>query len=156
MDTKALLAFSLISIGITLPAAAEPLRTRSGQSVQVALSGHRERGVGLRPGSHGWSLTLADSAAGVAEVHDVTAGAGNAKWLVSVVDASLRFDPARFVAGHAYRVELKRGTLSLGSALVYLFPPPRGRATSHVTFRTDEEPAGEGDEGLTPLPKSAL
>ncbi len=136
-------------LAVAAPALSAPLAARNGSSVNVSVAGKRERGIGLRAQASGWRLELRGAAAGTAEVVDVTQGALGSKWMVQVEDGALVFDAARFVAGHAYRVELK----SSGSSLIYLYPPA-ARKSQNVVFADSETPAA--DDGIAITPKSAL
>ena len=100
-------------------AMASPLKVRNGATVRVALQGKREAGVGLKMRSGGWQLELASLPEGaVADVFDVTEGATASKWTIQVDDGALFLDQESFLAGHAYRVIVRRGAESLGATLV--------------------------------------
>ena len=134
-------------------AVASPLKIHNGSSVRVALQGKREAGVGLRPHAGGWRLELTATPGAVADVFDVTEGVSGSKWTVAVDDGAVFFDEETFVAGHAYRVLVRRGAESLGVTLVYLYPP--SVASRHkVTF--DDADAGKGDDGPTIAKKPTL
>ena len=128
-------------------------RARNGETVRVALTsdgGRHERAVGLRHVPNGWRLELADAEpVASAQIHDVTSGVTPSKWVVGIERNQLVLDESRFVAGHAYRVELPSGSL-----LVYLYPPPAGARRSHVSF--DETPSDTGEDGIAITPQSAL
>ncbi len=151
--TTVALAAMLVGVGA---AQAAPLRVRNGSSVRVALAGKREMGQGIRPRAHGWELQLSSAApaGAVAEVLDVTEGAAAAaKWTVEVADGAVFLDDERFVAGHAYRVLVRHGAESLGTALVYLYPPAVA-ARHRVTF--DDADATGGDDGIAITKKPTL
>ncbi len=135
-------------------ASASPLKVRNGSTVRVALQGKRESGVGLRPRSGGWQLELAPLAGAVADVFDVTDGATSSKWTVPVEEGVVFLDEETFVAGHAYRVLVRRGAESLGATLVYLYPPSVAQRHK-VTFDDAETNAGSGD-GPTVVKKPTL
>jgi hypothetical protein len=143
-------------LGLTLlafggVATAAPLKVRNGSSVRVAVHGKREAGVGLRAQKGGWRLDLAPTAEAVADVLDVTEGF-NATWTVDqTAGGGLFLDSERFIAGHAYRVTLRKGTEALGSTLVYLYPPT-GPAKSRVTFDDDATSGGDGDIAISKKP----
>jgi hypothetical protein len=139
----------------TSGAIAAPLRARNATSVRVAVDGRRERAFGVRGAAHGWRLELLGARAAVAEIHDVTPGAQPGKWLVPLDDDAVVFDDARFVAGHAYRVELRRGVESVGSALVYLYPP-RAQKSARVQFDDSEAASSDGDDEIAITPKPSL
>ena len=147
---------SLIILGLLVSSAAfaAPLRAKNGHTIRLALGDRRERGIALKSTEGRWRLLLREPhGALAAEVVDVTRGAEGDKWLVEVVGGTLVFDAARFVADHAYRVELRRGPRSLGSTVVYL-TPPRAAKQRALSFEAVDE-AAESDEIAT-LPKSAL
>jgi hypothetical protein len=135
------LALLVVTVG---PAAASPLKVRNGSTVRVAVHGKREAGVGLKAQKKGWRLELAATADEVADVLDVTDGANNTRWTVEVLDGALFFDSDRFIAGHAYRINLRKGTEAVGSTLIYLYPP-QSSAKSRVTF--DDEAVNGGANG---------
>ncbi len=135
-------------------ATASPLKIRNGSTVRVALAGKREAGVGLRPRSGGWQLELAAAPGAVADLFDVTEGATASKWTVQVDDGVVFLDQETFIAGHAYRVLVRRGAESLGSTLVYLYPPSVA-ARHKVTF-DDAEAKGDGGDGPTLVKKPTL
>jgi len=135
-------------------AVAAPLKIRNGSSVRVALHGKREAGVGLRAGRGGWRLELAAATTDVADVVDVTDGANGARWTVDVADGALMLDEERFVAGHAYRVTMRRGTEALGSTLVYLYAP--SVASRHKVTFEEEETAGGGAGDIAIVKKPTL
>ncbi|HWE27688.1 MAG TPA: hypothetical protein VHB97_06775 [Polyangia bacterium] len=135
-------------------ASASPLKIRNGSTVRVALAGKREAGVGLKMRSGGWQLELAPLPGAVADVLDVTEGAAVSKWTVPVENGVVLLDQQTFVAGHAYRVVVRRGSESLGSTLVYLYPP--SMATRHKVTFDDAEAAGGGDDGPTIVKKPTL
>jgi hypothetical protein len=146
---------STLALTILLAASsahASPLRAKNGHTIRLVLGGQRASGIGLKPAAGTWRLELARTDADSAEVVDVTSGAPASKWKVDVVDAALRFDRERFVADHAYRVELQRAGRAVGSALVYLYPAPRA-GKQELTF-SDGDDAGDGEIATTP--KSAL
>lgn len=135
-------------------ATASPLKIRNGSTVRVALAGKREAGVGLRPRSGGWQLELATPPGAVADLFDVTEGATASKWTVQVDDGVVFLDQETFIAGHAYRVIVRRGAEALGSTLVYLYPP--SVASRHkVTFDDADTTGGAGD-GPTLVKKPTL
>jgi hypothetical protein len=134
-------------------AVASPLKIHNGSTVRVALQGKREAGVGLRPHAGGWRLELTATPGAVADVFDVTEGVSSSKWTVAVDDGAVFFDEETFVAGHAYRVLVRRGSESLGAALVYLYPP--SVASRHkVTF--DDADGDQSTEGPTIAKKPTL
>lgn len=147
------LAAMLLCAGV---AEAAPLKVRNGASVRVALAGKREMGVGLRPHGHGWELLLSSQlpVGAVADVFDVTEGAAGAKWTVEVSDGALFLDDETFIAGHAYRVVVRRGSESLGSALVYLYPPTV--ASHHKVTFDDVDTSAAPSDGIAIAKKPTL
>jgi hypothetical protein len=149
----------LLSLAASSAVAAPQLRARNGQSVRLTLAGQHERGIGLRPVAGSWKLLLAGSdGADAAEVVDVTAGAPATKWMVAVENGAIVFDGRRFVADHAYRVQLRRGLQPLSEAIIYLYPAHVG-AKQKVGFSDDEARTNAGnsdDDGIAVTPKSSL
>jgi len=139
----------ILSLLIAAPAVASPLHSKNGEAINVRVAGKRARGIGLRAQSSGWRLELGGGARASASLFDVTDGVSPTKWVVPVVDGALALDAERFVAGHAYRVELRGGD----ATIIYLYPPKQSRA-SHVDLSDDESPAS--DDGIAITPKSAL
>jgi hypothetical protein len=151
---------ALVSIAAAGSAEARTLRLQGGSTVRVVLSGKSERGVGLRALDGGrWRLQLPDAVEGdEAVLVDVTEGAVGTKWVLAVDGGVLVLDGTRFVPGHAYRVELKRGG---GSALVYLYPPRPTKGRDRVVFDEDRPaprvaPALDDNDGIAITPKPAL
>src|SRR5258708_2373018 len=104
------------------------LRIKNGHSLTVALGKTREAATGIRPEKKIWTLELDASLVGAdADLRDVTPNVAGARWSVPVETEHLVLDATRFLAGHVYRLELRRERLLLGSALVYLYPPPAER-----------------------------
>ncbi|HEY1586481.1 MAG TPA: hypothetical protein VGH63_12390, partial [Polyangia bacterium] len=136
-------------------AMASPLKIRNGSTVRVALQGKREPGVGLRVRNGGWQLELSPVQTGaVADLFDVTDGATASKWTVQVEDGVIFLDQETFVAGHAYRVLVRRGSESLGAALVYLYPSSVATRTK-VTFG-DSDATGDSSDAPATIKKPAL
>ena len=136
-------------------ATASPLKIRNGSTVRVALQGKREPGVGLRPRAGGWQLELAPLAGtAVADLFDVTEGASAAKWTVEVDDGVVFLDQETFIAGHAYRVIVRRGAEAVGTTLVYLYPPTASMRHK-VTFDDGDTASNSGD-GPAVVKKPAL
>jgi hypothetical protein len=135
-------------------ATASPFKIRNGSTVRVALQGKREAGVGLRPRSGGWQLELAPVPGAVADVFDVTEGASASKWTVQVEDGVIFFDQETFMPGHAYRVLVRHGAESLGTTLVYLYPP--SVATRHKVTFDDADSMGSASDGPTLIKKPTL
>ena len=138
---------------------AAPLKLQGGSTVRVAVHGKREVGVGLKMpkrSDHGWRLALgAANGADVADAVDVTDGANEARWTLSVRDGALFFDDDRFVAGHAYRLVVRRGLEERGTALVYLYPPAMA-SKSEVSFDDEGATAGGSDDEIAISKKPTL
>lgn len=136
-------------------ATASPLKIRNGSTVRVALQGKREAGVGLRMHGGGWQLELAPLTGAVADVFDVTEGAMGGKWTVEVEDGVVFFDQETFIAGHAYRVMVRRGSEWLGTTLVYLYAPSVASTKRKVTF-DDADANGPSGDGPALIKKPTL
>ena len=126
---------------------------RSGESIHLRVGGHSEAGRGLRAEAQGWRLQVAAPEA-VVELSDVTANATPDKWVIAVAAGQVMLDAARFRAGHAYRVEVRRGATTLKTSFVYLYPP-RGRASSRMIIDASGDTESASDE-IAIAPKSAL
>jgi hypothetical protein len=143
-------------LGAATTASAAPLRLHNAASVHVAVHGKRENGVGLKMKDRGWRLELgAASDEDVADAIDVTDGAHDARWQLAVHDGALFFDEDRFIAGHAYRLVVKRGVEERGTALVYLYPPVLAQK-SKVSFEDDRGNGGNSDDDLVISKKPTL
>jgi hypothetical protein len=125
-------------------ASAAPLKIRNGSAVRVALAGKREPGVGLRFSAGGWRLDLAAMPTATADIFDVTEGSTHAKWTTDIVDGALFLDQETFIPGHAYRVIIRRGAESLGTTLIYLYPPATAKR-QRVTFDDADTLPNTGD-----------
>jgi len=130
--------------------AAPPLSLRRGRAIRVTINGRSEDAVALRFDRGGWRVTLAGAGAGGTLVlRDVTLGAtGPRTFELALAADGVLLDERRFVADHAYRIELKRGTAILGSAVIYLTPQKR---RGPVVFEDREAgaPASDGEIGTT-------
>jgi hypothetical protein len=134
---------------------AAPLAVRHGRTIHVTLAGRTEDAVALRATPAGWRLELGGAPAGATvSLRDVTAtGASASRYELSVAAGGLTLDTARFRADHAYRLEVRRGTVVVGSALIYLSPPPRGNG--RVVF-DDRDTSAAADDELATSDKGAL
>jgi hypothetical protein len=145
-------------VGLLLVAAsasAAPLTIRHGRTIHVELGAKTEDAIALRAAAGGWRVELVGAANSTLVLRDVTAGASGAtRFELPVVDGAVTLDDTRFRADHAYRVELRRGTAVVGSALIYLSPLRRNRGP--VVF--DDNEAGRHDDGgeLRPSDKGSL
>lgn len=136
-------------------AAAPPLAVRHGRSIHVTINGRTEDAVALKLDRGGWRVTLGGAGAGgTLVVRDVTLGAtGPRMFQLALTPDGVLLDEARFRADHAYRVELRRGTTLVGSALIYLTPPKR---RGPVTFDDGEAAAPATDDELGTTDKGSL
>jgi len=104
------------------------LTVRHGRAIHVAIGGRTEEAFALRGVPGGWKLELAGATSGAATggvlvVRDVTLGAtGPRTFELPLAPGIIVLDDGRFRADHAYRVELRRGTVVVGGALIYLQP----------------------------------
>ena len=126
-------------------ATASPVAVRHGRTIHVSLAGRTQEAVALRATAAGWLLDLGGTPAGATvSVRDVTTvGASPTRYELNVVPGLL-LDLARFRADHAYRVYVRRGTEVLGSALIYLQPPPRGNGRVVFDDRDTAKSAARG------------
>ena len=128
-------------------AAAPSLTVRHGRAIHVTINGRTEDAVALRFDRGGWRVALGGAAAaGTLVLRDVTLGAtGPRLFQLPLAAGAIVLDDARFRADHAYRVELRRGTSIVGSALIYLQPV---KHRGPVVFDDGETaaPATSGDE----------
>jgi hypothetical protein len=154
-------AISRLSIGVALlgvlagaPAHGSP-NLRSGEAIHLRIEGRREAGRALKAEPLGWRLELSGERA--IELADVTDHTTHDKWQVSLSDGTALLDAARFRAGHAYRVTVRRGAQIEVAGFVYL-APARGRGASRVEFeaREPETPEINNEDGIAIAPKSAL
>ena len=133
-----------------------PLAVRHGRSIRVTLAGRGEEAMALRANPEGWRLDLGGTLAGATvSVRDVTAGATTTRYELNVVTGGMLLDKERFRADHAYRLEVRRGTVVVGNALIYLSPPPRGNGRVVFDDR-DTSGAATSDDALTPSDKGTL
>ena len=116
---------------------AAALAVRHGRAIHVTIGGRTEEAFALRGAPGGWKLELAGTSGGatsrgatsggatggVLVVRDVTVGAtGPRTFELPLAPGAIVLDDGRFRADHAYRVELRRGTVIVGGALIYLQP----------------------------------
>jgi hypothetical protein len=143
------LAFAAFGAFVSSANAAAALRLRGAKVVRV-------RGVAGTPfqiaaDASGWRLELAElPAAGTsAELIDVTPGTPARMLTVRVEGTTLHLDDFRFVAGHVYRLQLRKAGAPMAVALVYLPPRaddlPRATSSNRVDFVEGEQPAVDGD-----------
>ena len=120
------LLFSIVGLALTgaTHAADAPLRIKNGHKMMVRLGKTREAALGIRPEKQVWTLELTrDLVGAVAELEDVTPRWQNERLSVPIASERVALD-ARFLPDHVYRLEILRARQLVGSALVYLYPPP--------------------------------
>jgi hypothetical protein len=106
-------------------AAATPsLTVRRGRAIHVTIGGRTEEAVALKAATRGWRFSLAGTGkeGGTLVLRDVTLGASGPRTFELPLAADILLDDTRFHPDHAYRVELRRGTVVVGGALIYLQP----------------------------------
>ena len=136
--------------------AAPPLTVRHGRAIHVTIGGRTEDAFALKAAPGGWRLTLAGTGkeAGTLVVRDVTLNATGPRTFELPLAADILLDNARFRPDHAYRVELRRGTTVVGSALIYLTPL---KQRGPVTFDDRETgAAAPADDELRTSDKGSL
>jgi hypothetical protein len=142
------------------PEAAEAarLRIRNGHHLTVTLGKTRQEAFGVRPDKKVWELELAAELIGaVADLQDVTPNARGERWSIPVESARLALDPTRFLPSHVYRLEIRRARLVVGTAFVYLYPPPAERVRRvELDDRADAPDRVDGPSELGVIPKSGL
>jgi hypothetical protein len=148
---------SLVATFLFLVAASSPAEARTlvGPSVRIAFGSRHERGIGLRGDARGWHLSLREAQGATSVVLVDQTSPLHDKWIVPVEGTTLLLDSARFRGGHAYRVEVRRGTTLLVEGLVYLYPGRVGHP-GRVELELDEDDAQASEEGIAIAPKSAL
>ena len=119
--------------------------TASSGLVWPAIAG---AATAIKPDKLGWTMKVrADS--GMVNLVDVTAGAMPMKYVFSLADAQtpgvLVLDSDRFVAGHAYRVELRDSSGGVQTGHVYLVAP-RGINTAKVSFTSGADDHSDDGE----------
>jgi hypothetical protein len=141
--------------------AAASLRLRGAKVVRV-------RGVAGTPyqlasDGAGWRVELAELPAGgtSAELIDVTPGTPARTLSVPLDGATLRLDEFRFVAGHVYRLQLRKAGAAVAVGLVYLAPhadpaAPRRPSSNRVDFAEGERPAADAADLPAAQPKGRL
>lgn len=84
------------------------------------------------------------------ELEDVTPGWQAVRLSVPIRTESVVLDAANFLADHAYRVEVRRASQLLGSALVYLYPPPVERVHQLDFESTSKASDHQGRPAVSP------
>jgi hypothetical protein len=137
------------------PAAAR-LKIKNGNNITVALDRSRERAVGIRPEKEIWTLVFAGDLAGsTAELQDVTPNVTGSRWTLSLATDRLVLDPPRFLPSHVYRVEVRREKQLLGSAFVYLYPPPPPPSVERLEIGDDKDGKDSKDSKDSDQPESS-
>jgi hypothetical protein len=74
-----------------------------------------------------------------------------------VAGPKLELDAERFLPSHVYRLDIRRARVLVGTALVYLYPPPAERVR-RVDLDDRPEAAARPDDAGGPgvIPKSGL
>jgi hypothetical protein len=139
----------------------KPVKVKNGRTIRVVLGTRREPAVGIRPGKDGkdgkdvWVvLVSADLARSSAFLQDVTPDVPSSRWVVPVATDRIVLDSERFLPSHVYRMEVRRDGQVLGSALIYLYPPPVERV-GRADFRDDSD-VDDKSTPLTTTPKGEL
>jgi hypothetical protein len=139
------------------PAVPAPrLRLKNAQSIRVTLGARRhEPASGIRPEKGVWNVIAATDLTGAAaELVDLTPDAPRSRWVVDVTGDRLVLDARRFLPSHVYRLDVRKEKRVIGSALVYLYPPPDERV-GHVEFK-DEESKKKDSSDVSTVPKGDL
>ena len=136
--------------------ATPPLTVRHGRAIHVTIGGRTEDAFALRAVAGGWRLELAGAGSGTLVLRDVTLGASGPRTFELPLGAgAIVLDDARFRADHAYRVEVRRGTATVGSALIYL-QPNKQRGPVVFDDRDTAAPAPAADGELQTSDKGSL
>jgi hypothetical protein len=134
------------------------LRIKNGHHMTVALGKTRQEAIGVRPEKKIWQIDLdAELIGAAADFQDVTPSARGERWSIPVESGKLALDATRFLPSHVYRLEIRRARLVLGTAFVYLYPPPAEQIRYVVLDdRIDKTEPADGASGLDVIPKSGL
>ena len=145
----------LVGSLLAAPAFAAPL-VQNGSTVRVVLPEGKKAATALRADKAGWTLKF-KAQSGMVNLIDVTAGAAPVKYVISLDSAEapgvVVLDNDRFVAGHAYRVELRDHEGGVQQGHVYLVPPKQV-STAKVSFSDSDE--GSSDDGIRVRDKGSL
>ena len=140
------------------PAPAPPkLRIKNARSIRVALGTRRhEPASGIRPEKGVWNVVSATDLTGaLAELVDLTPNAPRSRWLMDVQGDTLVLDADRFLPTHVYQLDVRKEKRLIGSALVYLYPPPTEAGADRVEFKDEESKKGDGGD-VSRVPKGEL
>ena len=137
------------------PAAA--LRIKNGRSIRVVLGFHRhEPASAIRPENGSWTIIMMSALPGAAaELQDLTPNAPRSRWTMGVQGDRLVLDAHRFLPTHVYQLEVRKEKRLVGSALVYLYPPPTD-SVGHVEFKDNETAKRDEPRGPSSVPKGDL
>ncbi|HEX9101885.1 MAG TPA: hypothetical protein VF997_06760 [Polyangia bacterium] len=154
MRSTALILAAALVCGAAVASATPPLTVKHGRSIHVTIGGRTEDAFALRPTPGGWRLALGGAGSGGTLIlRDVTLGATGPRTFELPFAPEVVLDEARFRADHAYRVDLRRGTIIVGSALLYLQPQKR---RGPVVFDDADASKPASDDGLTTSDKGSL
>jgi len=148
----------LLVTGVAEAGAVPRLRIRNGHHMNVSLGKSRQDAIGVRADKKTWQLELDTELIGAdAELEDLTPNARGERWTLPVAGAKLALDPTRFLPSHVYRLDIRRARVLVGTALVYLYPPPAERIR-RVDLDDRPEAAERLDDAGGPgvIPKSGL
>ena len=139
------------------PTPAPRLRIKNAQPIRVALGTRRhEPASGIRPDKGLWTvITTTDLTGASAELVDLTPNAPRSRWVVDVQGDKLVLDARRFLPTHVYQLDVRKEKRLIGSALVYLYPPPADRV-GHVEFKDEESSKKEDSHDVAAVPKGDL
>jgi hypothetical protein len=141
------------------PAPAPPprLRIKNAQSITVTLGTRRhEPASAIRPEKGVWNVvTMSDLSGASAELLDLTPNAPRSRWLVDVQAEKVVLDERRFLPTHVYQLDVRKQKKLIGTALVYLYPPPTEKV-GHVEFKDEESAKKDDSSGLSAVPKGDL
>jgi hypothetical protein len=144
--------------GVAEAGAAPRLRIRNAHHMNVSLGKTRQDALGVRPDKKAWQLELdADLIGADADLEDLTPNARAGRWTLPVAGPKLELDAERFLPSHVYRLDIRRARVLVGTALVYLYPPPAERVR-RVDLDDRPEAAARPDDAGGPgvIPKSGL
>jgi hypothetical protein len=133
------------------------LHIKNAQFVRVSLGSKRhEPASAIRPEKGVWNVVTASDLKGAgAELIDLTPDAPRSRWVVDVQGDKLVLDARRFLPTHVYQLDVRKEKRLIGTALIYLYPPPAEKV-GHVEFK-DEDSKKKDDSGdLTSVPKGDL
>jgi hypothetical protein len=138
------------------PAPAPKFRIKNAQAIRVAVGTRRhEPASAIRPEKGAWNvIAMSDLTGASAELVDLTPNTPRSRWVVEIQGDKLVLDGRRFLPSHVYQLDVRKEKRLLGSALVYLYPPPTERV-GHVEFK-DEESRKKEDSEVATVPKGDL